>query len=152
MSGRKFPLAINPTASDSQRRHQFRADDDYNRRISFGSDENGDGTPEPHNMLGTWVKATAVDPGAVITFSHNLGLQATSAVTPQVAWEIVCFKHSGAGAPAVGVHGGALSLVYEGGVVTANSIQLVLRTAGTRTIDGPNPVTVLVFFAPVGNW
>jgi len=152
MGHRKLPLAYNPTTKQSDRRHLYQLNDDYSRHLSFGSDENNDGVPEAFNMLGAWVKTTATDPGAAITFTHSMAVQTTSPSAPNVAWEIVCFKHSGVGAPAVGVHGGALSLVYEGGAVTPNSIVLVLRTSGVRTISVAEPVTMLVFFAPVGNW
>lgn len=145
-------VGIAPSTTAALRREVVHTRDWANRNLSFGSDRSGDGVPEPDNMLGTWVKASFTTPGGTATFSHNLNVQATSAVTPNVVWEIICFKHSGAGAPAAGLHGGALSLVYEGGAVTANSIVLVLRTSGARTIDAPNPVTALVFFAPVGNW
>lgn len=152
MSRRKTVVPFVPVGLEAQRRAFLSVADDYGRHVSFGSDENADGIPEAHNMLGGWARATAVDPGAVLTFAHNLKLQATAVGTPNVAWPVVLFKHNGTGAPALGVHGGALSLVYEGGVVTSNSIQLVLRTAGTRTIDVANPVTALVFFTPIGNW
>ena len=91
------------------------------------------------------VEITAAD--TAVTFSHNLDLPVVSG-SVNVVWEAVCLAHSGAGTSP-----GPLSLEYQDGdSVGNNSIQLRLRSAGSRTIDASNPVRALVRFVPVSQW
>lgn len=89
----------------------------------------------------SWVEVTlsAGLPAAPV-FAHNLDLPPVTATTPNVLW-VPRVTHSGVG-------GGAVSLEYAGGAVTANSIALAAYGA-TRTVDGPNPLTLLLLFFPI---
>jgi len=115
----------------------------------------GAGTPTTHNgrlanIRGSWVEAQIDAANAVVTFTHNLDLPVVGADEPNVRWAVLNFKHSGVGAAP-----GALQLVYEDSVctVTANTIDLVLRVEGTRTLAaGANAVRASVFFIPCVRW
>lgn len=145
----KLPLhaITHARQAESLKRELIRERDRNNKDLGFGSPNNQD------NIRGTWVTLVFDNHGQTQTATHSLDINATVAATPNVGWIVFGIKHNGTGAPALGVAGGDISLIYEGGTVTNNSIQLVIRASATRTINAGNPVTMIVFFIPYGeNW
>ena len=106
------------------------------------------GTPD--NMDGSWVDVQFAAADTAVAFTHNLDLDFESTTSPNVVWIVENFKHSGAG-PATG----NLSIEFDDALCTVarSSIELVLRSPGTRTIGaGANAVRCRVFFQPVMRW
>jgi hypothetical protein len=117
------------------------------------------GTPQHNgtlqNIRGSWVEVEFDGTGAANyqDFHHNMGLPEGAAGEPNVRWLCTNFRHSGAGA----VGASTLSLEFDDSVAApsnpTNTIRLVLRAEGTRTIAaGANAVKVSVFFIPAVRW
>lgn len=102
---------------------------------------NGDGG----NLIGDWCEEHIDTAGAAVTFNHNLGLPVVNG-EPNVFW-IYTLRHSGLLAIATS----HLNLDFDDTLctVTTNSIDLVLRSDGVRTVNGANPVRARVRFFPV---
>ena len=98
-------------------------------------------------MKGSWVEvAVGLNQlGTNLTFTHNLGLgNLTSATKCNVRWLPWGLQHDGTNAGA----GDTISVVYSGGTVTGNSIQLMVHAAGARLVDNTHKLTVTLFFVP----
>lgn len=100
------------------------------------------------NMAGAWVEADVTAADTRFDCAHNLGLPVTvvTAVNqPNVRWLFACFQHNGTGVNATST----LSVNYDSrdaGSITQNSFPLRLYVGGGRTVSGPNPVRVSLFF------
>jgi hypothetical protein len=111
-----------------------------NREIEFGNPAD----PDAANIRGSWAEGTFTAVDTATTFTHNLEIPTNSGGTPNVRWKKAMIRHDG-----VGASPGPLSIEFvDGDTVTTTTIQLTLRSAGTRTIDGTHPVTVSLFFIP----
>lgn len=102
------------------------------------------------NIVGAWVEAkfTATNSAVLVyhnLFAHDPNYAVPVSGAPNVRWLVFGFSHDGTGVDAAS----ALSVNFtEGDTVNANSIQLRLYAAGTRTVGAGNPVTVTLFFTP----
>lgn len=104
----------------------------------------------PGNLLGSWVEVEIAAANAAVAFNHNLDLPVVGTDEPNVRILSQTLRHSGAGAAP-----GPLSLEYDDSLCTvgANTIELVLRAGGTRTIAaGANAVKASVCFVPATRW
>jgi hypothetical protein len=115
----------------------------------------GSGSPTVHNgrvanIRGSWVSVEFAAADTAVAFNHNLDIPVFGTNEPNVRWLFSNFRHSGVG-PAVS----NLNLEYDDLLctMTKDSIDLVLRSQGVRTIAvGANAVKVDVFFVPAVRW
>lgn len=77
-----------------------------------------------------------------VTCTHNLGVPSFSGRL-NVTWQVLRIEHDNTGAGA----GSAISVIYSGGTVTDNSIQLRFFASG-RTVTVAHPLTVMLCFYP----
>jgi hypothetical protein len=97
------------------------------------------------NMYGSWVEVT-IEPtkaGASATFSHYLNTPTVGAAVPNVRWLVFGYQI----ASGVSVSGNVFSLVYEGGTITKDAIDL--KFFSSVAMAGAT-VKVTVFFIPTG--
>jgi len=115
-----------------------------NHSLSFGNPSDG-----TINLIGAWATATFTANDQTQTFTHNLGVPTNTAGTPNVAWTVMGWRHSGTTAA-----GTPLSLEFvTGASVTANAIDLTLRSGAARTINGvADQMYVVVWIVPTGVW
>jgi hypothetical protein len=101
---------------------------------------------ETGNFNHAWVEVEFSGTNTAVAFKHNLNLDVPDANLPNVRWLFTNFQHNGAG-PVTGT--AALALSFDtGDTVTADSIELRLYAAATRTVDGSNKVKVTTLMVP----
>jgi hypothetical protein len=109
------------------------------------------------HMLGSFVTVVVGQGyaiGAQVPCVHNLdipnkGTATYTLTTPtdlNVGWVPVRWEHDAAGCLGAGIE--TVSCIYEGGTVTANSIELVFYAAGPRTVIQESPLFVTLWFFP----
>lgn len=94
------------------------------------------------NMRGSWVRKSITALGNN-TFTHNLELTAPTGVV-NVLWPIVMKRHDGNQAGT----GDTIDVVYQGGTITANAIDLFVVAGGSRLVSAGHPLTLDIFFTP----
>jgi hypothetical protein len=99
------------------------------------------------NVYGSWVEKT-VEPTTVggattFTFTHNLNTPTVGSTTPNVRWLVFGYQI----ASGTSATGNTFSLVYEGGTITKDAINL--KFFSSVNMAGAT-VKVTVFFIPTG--
>ena len=128
-----------------------------NGQLSIGEPISQNTTMFPNgvkgHLVGSFVEVVigqGFAPGVNYTCTHNLNVEnkgiGTGPTDMNVGWIPVRWEHDGNGCAGAGIE--TVSCSYEGGAITANSIQLMFHAAAPRNVAQDHPSFVTLWFFP----
>jgi len=149
------PPLLNPENPDSVADWARAVADVVNGQLSIGEPISDNTTLKPNgvkgHLLGSFVFVETTSAVQSVVCTHNLNVEPKNITAPvpawddplNVGWDLVRLQHDDTGGAAAGGH----MVVWHGGTLTANTIELEFHLSG-HTVSALHPAYWTVWFFP----